>query len=82
MVFFVRIYFLCDFFNSNLIGVLLAKPVSAKFGKKNTFMGTMILAVIFSVAFYWVHPNDVELTFGLNIIIGITAGIVLPLSLF
>ncbi|MFD0762858.1 MFS transporter [Lutibacter aestuarii] len=64
---------------TNLIGVLLAKPVSAKFGKKNTFMGAMILAAIFSVVFYWVHPNDVELIFGLNIIIGITAGIVLPL---
>ena len=64
---------------TNLIGVLLAKPVSARFGKKNTFIGAMIIASIFSIVFYWVNPNDITVIFGLNIIIGITAGIVLPL---
>lgn len=64
---------------TNLLGVLLAKPVSAKFGKKNTFIGAMIIASIFSFVFYWVNPNSIGVIFLLNIIIGLAAGIVLPL---
>tara|TARA_R110002096_G_scaffold322009_1_gene516148 strand:- start:11148 stop:12524 length:1377 start_codon:yes stop_codon:yes gene_type:complete len=64
---------------TNLLGVLLAKPASAKFGKKSTFIGAMVIASIFSFIFYWIDPNDVGIIFGLNIIIGLSAGIVLPL---
>jgi len=64
---------------ANLLGVLLAKPASAKFGKKNTFIGAMVIASIFSFLFYWVDPNAIGIIFGLNIIIGLSAGIVLPL---
>jgi GPH family glycoside/pentoside/hexuronide:cation symporter len=62
-----------------LLGVLLAKPASARFGKKKTFIGAMVIAAIFSAIFYWVNPNSVTVIFGLNIIIGLSAGIVLPL---
>lgn len=64
---------------TNLLGVLLAKPASAKFGKKKTFIAAMIVASVFSALFYWVNPNDVGTIFGLNIVIGLSAGIVLPL---
>lgn len=64
---------------TNIIGVLLAKPVSAKFGKKITFMASMVLAVFFSTSLFWLAPNQIGLIFGLNILIGIAAGIVLPL---
>ncbi|WP_299666523.1 MFS transporter [uncultured Polaribacter sp.] len=64
---------------TNLLGVLLAKPASAKFGKKNTFIGAMLIASVFSFVFYWVDPNSVGIIFGLNVIIGLAAGIVLPL---
>lgn len=64
---------------TNLLGVLLAKPLSARFGKKNTFIGAMVVAAIFSIVFYWVDPNDVGIIFGLNVLIGLSAGIVLPL---
>jgi GPH family glycoside/pentoside/hexuronide:cation symporter len=64
---------------TNLLGVLLAKPVSTKFGKKNTFIIAMVIASVFSAIFYWVDPNDIGIIFGLNIIIGMSAGIVLPL---
>ena len=64
---------------TNLLGVLLAKPISARFGKKKTFIGAMALAAVFSIVFYWVNPNDIGIIFALNIVIGITAGIVLPL---
>lgn len=64
---------------TNMIGVLLAKPVSAKIGKKKTFIGAMILASFLSVALYWLQAEQIGLIFLLNIFIGITAGIVLPL---
>ena len=64
---------------TNLLGVLMAKPASSRFGKKTVFMGAMGIGCVFSVLFYWVDPNDVTLIFGLNVIMGIASGIVLPL---
>ncbi|MDM8158401.1 MFS transporter [Labilibaculum sp. K2S] len=64
---------------TNMIGVLLAKPVSARIGKKNTFIGAMVLASFLSISLYWLQPEQIGLIFLLNIFIGITAGIVLPL---
>jgi len=64
---------------SNLLGVLLAKPASAKFGKKNAFIGAMLIAALFSFVFYWVDPNAIAIIFVLNVIIGLSAGTVLPL---
>lgn len=64
---------------TNMLGVLLAKPVSGKIGKKNTFICAMFLAAIFSVMLYWAQAHQITYIFGLNILIGITAGIVLPL---
>lgn len=64
---------------TNLIGVLLAKSASAKFGKKTVFMAAMLIASVFSGIFYFVDPNSIGLIFGLNIIMGVCSGIVLPL---
>lgn len=64
---------------TNLIGVLLAKPLSAKFGKKATFMMSMIIAFVFSAVFYFVDPNAIGMIFGLNVIMGVCSGLVLPL---
>lgn len=64
---------------TNLLGVLLAKPLSAKFGKKYSFIGAMFVASFFSFLFYWVNPNSIGIIFALNVIIGLSAGIVLPL---
>lgn len=64
---------------TNLLGVLMAKPASSKFGKKNTFIGAMVIASVFSAIFYWVNPNDIGIIFALNVVIGLSAGIVLPL---
>jgi GPH family glycoside/pentoside/hexuronide:cation symporter len=64
---------------TNIVGVVLAKPVSALIGKRKTFLIAMLIASITSVFLYWLKPGQLELIFGLNIIIGISAGIVLPL---
>ncbi|MFV0377825.1 MAG: MFS transporter [Mangrovibacterium sp.] len=64
---------------SNMIGVLFANPVSSRIGKRSTFIYAMILAAAFSVWLYFLTPGDILLIFVLNIFIGLTAGIVLPL---
>ncbi|WP_430933965.1 MFS transporter [Saccharicrinis sp. 156] len=64
---------------ANMLGVLLAIPVSNKVGKKNTFIIAMFLSALLSVLLYWLNPQQVFLIFALNLINGISAGIVLPL---
>lgn len=64
---------------TNLLGVLLAKPLSAKIGKKNAFITAMLTASLFSFIFYFINPNSIEIIFALNVIIGLAAGVVLPL---
>lgn len=64
---------------ANMLGVLMAIPVSGKIGKKSTFILAMFLSAIMSVLLYWLNPQQVLLIFALNLLNGITAGIVLPL---
>jgi len=64
---------------TNIIGVILAKPISSKIGKKKTFLLSTTSSAIFSVLLYFLQPHQIILIFLLNILIGISAGIVLPL---
>ena len=64
---------------TNILGVILAKPVSGKIGKKNTFLLSAVSSAILSFILFFLTPNQIELIFLLNIFIGISAGIVLPL---
>lgn len=64
---------------SNMLGVLLANPVSARIGKRTTFIYAMALAALLSIWLYFLTPAQLVLIFGLNVLIGLTAGVVLPL---
>lgn len=64
---------------TNIIGVLLAQPVSKRLGKKNTFLGAMLLSAMLSFALFFMRPHQLDLIFLSNVLIGVTAGIVLPL---
>jgi glycoside/pentoside/hexuronide:cation symporter, GPH family len=64
---------------ANIVGVVLAKPVSDRIGKKNTFFIAMLMAMILSVGFYWLDRESVRLIFVFQFFISICAGIVLPL---
>ena len=65
---------------TNIIGVILAKPISARLGKKKTFAWSAILSAIFSVLLFFIQPHQLGLIFLSNILIGVSAGIVLPLA--
>lgn len=64
---------------TNIIGVILAKPISARFGKKKTFLYAILVSSILSIVFFFLSPHQLWAIFGLNVFIGISAGIVMPL---
>lgn len=64
---------------TNIIGVILAKPISSKIGKKKTFLLSVLSSAVLSFLLFFLQPNQIILIFVLNILIGISAGIVLPL---
>jgi len=64
---------------ANIVGVLFAKPVAKRFGKRRTFLTAMIATTILSFCLYFILPYQVELMFLLNFIIGVTTGINLPI---
>jgi glycoside/pentoside/hexuronide:cation symporter, GPH family len=64
---------------ANILGVIMARPVSDRFGKKNTFMYAMMLATILSIAFYWLHRDNLIMIFVIQFLICINTGIIIPL---
>ncbi|RJP73168.1 MAG: MFS transporter [Ignavibacteriales bacterium] len=64
---------------TNILGVLIAKPLAHKIGKKNAFLLSVISSTILSFIIFFLQPHQVILIFLMNILIGISAGIVLPL---
>jgi glycoside/pentoside/hexuronide:cation symporter, GPH family len=63
----------------NIVGVLVAKPIASKIGKKNTYLGAMAMSAIFSLFFYNLDKTGMTMVFILQTIISIGAGMVLPL---
>jgi GPH family glycoside/pentoside/hexuronide:cation symporter len=64
---------------ANIVGVVLAKTVSDRIGKKNTFFVAMLLAAVFSFGFYWLNQSQVVVVFVLQFLVSINAGIIFPL---
>jgi glycoside/pentoside/hexuronide:cation symporter, GPH family len=64
---------------ANIVGVVLAKPVSDRIGKKNTFLYSMIIAGILSCVFFTFKEDDIFLIFSFQCLISICAGSIFPL---
>jgi GPH family glycoside/pentoside/hexuronide:cation symporter len=64
---------------ANIVGVVLAKPVSDRIGKKYTFLYAMLFATVFSIGFYWLDRSNVSLIFIFQFLISMSAGIIFPL---
>ncbi len=64
---------------ANIVGVILAKPVSDRIGKKNTFFAAMLSATIFSFMVYGLSPDSVKAVLILQCLISASAGFVFPL---
>jgi GPH family glycoside/pentoside/hexuronide:cation symporter len=63
---------------ANLIGVMAAPSLSAKYGKRKTYMISILLAGILSTGFYFI-PNNITLILVFQFVISMFAGYVLPL---
>jgi glycoside/pentoside/hexuronide:cation symporter, GPH family len=63
---------------ANLIGVMAAPAISAKYGKKRTYMIAMLVAGVLSTGFYFI-PNSITWILIFQFMISIFAGYVLPL---
>ncbi|MFA9389635.1 MAG: MFS transporter [Prolixibacteraceae bacterium] len=64
---------------ANILGVVMAKPVSAAIGKRKTFMYAMIGAALFSSLFFFLGKGDVLLIYVLQVFVSFCAGIIFPL---
>ncbi len=64
---------------ANIIGVVLAAPVSNRIGKKATYMGAMVIATVLSIIFYWFDRDQLTLIFIFQVLISICAGSIFPL---
>lgn len=64
---------------ANIIGVILAAPLSNRIGKKKTYMSAMTIATVLSIIFYWFDKDQLALIFGFQILISICAGSIFPL---
>ena len=71
--------FMSSGFATSLIGVALAIPVATRIGKKNTFMLSGIICAVLCTIFFFLPPEQIELIFLINILIGISSAIVFPL---
>ncbi|MDA3893110.1 MAG: MFS transporter [Salinivirgaceae bacterium] len=63
----------------NMIGVAMAKPVSAAIGKRKTFMYAMIASAILSSLFYMCTKEMVVFVYILQALVSFCAGIIFPL---
>lgn len=63
---------------ANLLGVMAAPSISARYGKKKTYLAAILTAGILSVGFYFI-PNNIIWILTFQFLISIFAGCVLPL---
>lgn len=63
---------------ANLFGVMAAPVISARFGKKRTYMIAILAAGVLSVLFYFM-PKEIACILGMQFLISVFAGYVLPL---
>ena len=67
---------------ANMVGVAIATPLTFKFGKKNTFIYSLMVIVVLCIAFYYIPTNNnsgLWMFMILQIIFGIFTGIASPL---
>lgn len=64
---------------ANIIGVVLAKPVSDRIGKKNTFLSAMLIAAVLSFIFFLLDRTNITMILAFQFLISINAGIIFPL---
>jgi glycoside/pentoside/hexuronide:cation symporter, GPH family len=63
----------------NIVGIVFVTPLANKFGKKSTYLASMVCAAVLSVAFYWLSPTNIYSILTMQCLISIFAGSIFPL---
>lgn len=63
----------------NIVGIIFVTPLSNRFGKKNVYLGAMVLATFFSIIFYFMGSSNVVWILVLQSLISMCAGSIFPL---
>lgn len=64
---------------ANILGILLVTPVSNKIGKKQSYLGAMFFATLFSISFYFIDKSNIAMMLVLQVFISACAGSIFPL---
>lgn len=64
---------------ANILGILFVTPISNRIGKKKTYLFAMVLATIFSIAFYFLDKTNIGMMLVLQVLISACAGSIFPL---
>lgn len=64
---------------ANIVGVVLAKPISDLLGKRRTFLFAMLMASVLSIIFYGFDHQHMLMIFTFQFMISVCAGIIFPL---
>lgn len=62
-----------------IIGVIAATPIAKKIGKKNTFLGAMFFAGLFSLGFYFIGKSSLPLIYVFQVLTSICGNAIFPL---
>jgi GPH family glycoside/pentoside/hexuronide:cation symporter len=62
-----------------ILGILLSKPLAARFGKRDVFKGALICAVILAALFILIAPQAITLALVLQLLFNFAWGVSMPL---
>jgi glycoside/pentoside/hexuronide:cation symporter, GPH family len=62
-----------------IVGISLSKRLADKYGKRDVFMGGLLVSTLFIIAFFFFSAKSVELMFASQILHGFFYGITIPL---
>jgi len=62
-----------------LLGILFAKPLAVRFGKRNTFRVCLFLTAVFATVYAFLPPNAIFLIFAFNILLSLSYAPTIPM---
>jgi glycoside/pentoside/hexuronide:cation symporter, GPH family len=62
-----------------IAGIVMVTPLASRFGKRNTYLGSMLCATVLSVLFYWLRREDIVLILVFQCLVSLFSGAVFPL---
>jgi Na+/melibiose symporter-like transporter len=62
-----------------IVGIGFSKPLADRFGKRDVYAVTLLIATLFQLAFHGFGPSSIGLVFGAQVLHGFFYGITIPL---